>query len=344
MNFFADRSSPPRQLHIFKFFPSSDIQSYSVYIQSFPIHPAIAWCLIPGEGFKYKWSAGTFLHWRLEDISKKRHSRVCSCWPSSTCMQFVLFLFIYKANTTSSAIWMWGPDSDKMTGTVVLRNGCRSTLWWTVFGRQEWWHLCFRRRKYWRWVIWSNRKVIAACDISAVQFEPTGNEWIALTAAKPLPNFATWQLIAMLRGHAIWHSMCRGSRVLKHVQIPRAPADCSKCCLCCFWKPMRIEGAAKKSHISWILSDSHRRLAKDPFKFVVADTAAAAPSQRNSMFNVLAVLQSLFGPVRQTLSLGIEEDFSLREWTSMSRPKFDWTKTKKKTSEDSAVLLSLCFF
>ena len=92
---------------------------------------------------------------------------------------------IYKANTTSSAIWIWGPDSDKMTGTVVLRNGCRSTLWWTVFGRQEWWHLCFRRRKYWRWVIWSNRKVIAACDISAVQFEPTGNEWIALTAAKP---------------------------------------------------------------------------------------------------------------------------------------------------------------
>ena len=193
MKFFASRSSPARQLRIFKFFPSSDIQSYPVYIQSFPIHPAIAWCLIPGEGFKYKWSAGTFryatpisaLHWRLEDISKKRHSRVCSCWPSSTCMQFVLFLFIYKANTTSSAIWIWGPDSDKMTGTVVLRNGCRSTLWWTVFGRQEWWHLCFRRRKYWRWVIWSNRKVIAACDISAVQFEPTGNEWIALTAAKP---------------------------------------------------------------------------------------------------------------------------------------------------------------
>ena len=84
-------------------------------------------------------------------------------------------------------------------------------------------------------------------DISAVQFEPTGNEWIALTAAKPLPNFATWQLIAMFRGHAIWHSMCRGSPVLKHVQIPRAPADCnSKCCLCCFWKPMRIECAAQK--------------------------------------------------------------------------------------------------
>ena len=149
MKFFASRSSPARQLRIFKFFPSSDIQSYPVYIQSFPIHPAIAWCLIPGEGFKYKWSAGTFryaaLHWRLEDISKKRHSRVCSCWPSSTCMQFVLFLFIYKANTTSSAIWMWGPDSDKMTGTVVLGNGCRSTLWWAVFGRQQCWRFLSSR-------------------------------------------------------------------------------------------------------------------------------------------------------------------------------------------------------
>ena len=86
----------------------------------------------------------------------------------------------------------------------------------------------------------------------------------------------------------------------------------------------------KKSHISWILSASHRRLAKDSFRFVVADTAAAAPSQRNSMFNVQAVLQSLFGPVRQTLSLGMDEDFSLREWISMSRPKLDWTKTRAK--------------
>ena len=73
----------------------------------------------------------------------------------------------------------------------------------------------------------------------------------------------------------------------------------------------------------------------------MADTAAAASSQRNSMFNVQAVLQSLFGPVHQTLQLGMD-DFSLREWISMSRPKLDWTKTRarKKTSEDSAVLSS----
>ena len=152
MNFFcflgwADTCSPARHLRIFKFFPIQSFQS---------IHPTwlcvvdasireVAWCLIQGKICKCKWSAGSFsyatpisaLQWRLEDALPERHSTVCSsCWPSSTCIQFVPFFTQQMQHPQQQ--WMLGPDGGKMMGTVVLGNGCRSTIWRPVLWQQCW--------------------------------------------------------------------------------------------------------------------------------------------------------------------------------------------------------------